>query len=89
MISGCLIWRRLWRGSSRMHPTACCLLMLRPTLCRPSSGRQPGRLRGLAAILGHRSLDTVMVYTEPSADDLAARMARAEAQLVSGASEAD
>lgn len=34
----------------------------------------PGDLRGLAAILGHTSLDTVMIYTEPSIDDLAERM---------------
>jgi site-specific recombinase XerD len=31
-------------------------------------------LRGLAALLGHRSLDTVMIYTEPSLEDLALRL---------------
>jgi integrase/recombinase XerC len=31
-------------------------------------------LRGLAALLGHSSLDTVMIYTEPTIDDLARRM---------------
>jgi len=35
-------------------------------------------LRGLAALLGHSSLDTVMIYTEPSLDDLAERMERVE-----------
>lgn len=33
-----------------------------------------GDLRGLAAVLGHTSLDTVMIYTQPSIDDLAERM---------------
>jgi integrase/recombinase XerD len=37
-----------------------------------------GDLRGLAAILGHSSLDTVMIYTEPTADEMAARMEIAE-----------
>ena len=34
----------------------------------------PGDLRGLAAILGHANLNTVMVYTEPSIAELTARM---------------
>ena len=38
----------------------------------------PADLRGLAAILGHAQLNTVMIYTEPSSADLAARMERAE-----------
>lgn len=33
-------------------------------------------LRGLARLLGHKSLDTVMIYTEPSMQDLAERMER-------------
>ncbi len=33
---------------------------------------------GLARLLGHTSLDTVMVYTEPSMEDLTARMERVE-----------
>ena len=35
-------------------------------------------LRGLARLLGHSSLDTVMVYTEPSLEDLTERMERVE-----------
>ena len=38
----------------------------------------PGDLRGLAALLGHASLNTVMIYTEPTLDDLANRMQRAQ-----------
>jgi integrase/recombinase XerC len=39
----------------------------------------PDDLRGLAALLGHSDLNTVMVYTEPTLDDLAERMERTEA----------
>lgn len=38
----------------------------------------PGDLRTLATILGHASLDTVMVYTEPTTEELARRMEEAE-----------
>jgi site-specific recombinase XerD len=38
-----------------------------------------GDLRGLARLLGHVSLNTVMVYTEPDMEDLAERMERVEA----------
>jgi len=34
----------------------------------------PGDVRGLAALLGHASLNTVMIYTEPRLGDLAERM---------------
>ncbi len=36
----------------------------------------PDDLRGLAALLGHTNLNTVMIYTEPSFDDLAERVER-------------
>jgi site-specific recombinase XerC len=38
-----------------------------------------GDLRGLARLLGHVSLNTVMIYTEPDMEDLAERMERVEA----------
>jgi len=36
--------------------------------------KNPGDLRELAALLVHQSLNTVMIYTEPAFDELAARL---------------
>jgi len=38
----------------------------------------PGDLRGLAAALGHHSLNTVMIYTQPSAQAMQERMEKLE-----------
>ncbi len=48
--------------------------ILRHTFATCYLAMNPGDLRGLAALLGHTSLNTVMVYTEPRLEDLAARM---------------
>ncbi len=52
--------------------------VLRHTFATRYLAANPDDLRGLAAILGHASLNTVMIYTEPSTADLAARMEKAE-----------
>lgn len=51
---------------------------LRHTFATRYLKANPGDLRGLAALLGHASLNTVMIYTEPTLDDLAERMFRVE-----------
>ncbi|MCG3210960.1 MAG: Tyrosine recombinase XerD [Anaerolineae bacterium] len=48
--------------------------VLRHTFATRYRERNPGDLRGLAALLGHRSLDTVMIYTQPTAEELARRL---------------
>jgi len=52
--------------------------VLRHTMATRYLAANPDDLRGLAAILGHANLNTVMIYTEPTAEDLAARMEKAE-----------
>lgn len=52
--------------------------VLRHTMATRYLAANPDDLRGLAAILGHADLNTVMIYTEPTAADLAARMEKAE-----------
>lgn len=52
---------------------------LRHTFATRYLTEHPGDLRTLAAILGHASLDTVMVYTELTTEEIARRMEQAEA----------
>jgi integrase len=51
---------------------------LRHTFATRYLNANPDELRGLARLLAHSSLDTVMIYTEPHLDDLAQRMERVE-----------
>ena len=51
---------------------------LRHTFATRYLEANPDDLRGLAALLGHANLSTVMIYTEPRLDDLAERMERVE-----------
>lgn len=51
---------------------------LRHTFATRYLEANPDDLRGLAALLGHANLNTVMIYTEPRLDDLAERMERLE-----------
>ena len=51
---------------------------LRHTFATRYLNANPDDLRGLARLLGHASLNTAMVYTEPNLDDLTQRMERVE-----------
>jgi site-specific recombinase XerD len=64
----------LLAGLDRINPHA-----LRHTFAGRYLKANKGDLRGLARLLGHVSLNTVMIYTEPDMEDLAERMERVEA----------
>jgi integrase/recombinase XerD len=49
---------------------------LRHTFATRYLAANPDDLRGLAALLGHRNLNTVMIYTEPTQESLAERVER-------------
>jgi site-specific recombinase XerD len=49
---------------------------LRHTFATRYLAVNPDDLRGLAALLGHRNLNTVMIYTEPTRESLAERVER-------------
>jgi integrase len=54
---------------------------LRHTFATRYLKSNPDDLRGLATLLGHSSLDTVMIYTQPTLEDLAGRMERFELNI--------
>jgi site-specific recombinase XerD len=64
----------LLAGLDRINPH-----LLRHTFASRYLNANKGDLRGLARLLGHVSLNTVMIYTEPDMEDLAERMERVEA----------
>lgn len=51
---------------------------LRHTFASRYLAVNPGDLRGLAALLGHASINTTMIYTEPALGDLANRMEKVD-----------
>lgn len=55
--------------------------MLRHTFATRYLNANPDDLRGLAQLLGHASLDTVMIYTEPTLSELDQRLERMERNL--------
>jgi site-specific recombinase XerD len=55
---------------------------LRHTFATRYLAANPDDLRGLAALLGHHSLDMVMCYTEPTLEDMTTKMERVEAGLL-------
>ncbi len=63
----------LQAGIEAVNPHA-----LRHTFATRYLKADPDDLRGLARLLGHASLNTVMVYTEPNLADLTQRMERVE-----------
>ncbi len=60
-----------WAGIEELTPH-----ILRHTFATRYLEANPGDLRGLASLLGHASLNTVMIYTEPTEEDLLERMER-------------
>jgi len=54
--------------------------MLRHTFATRYLNANPDDLRGLAHLLGHSSLDTVMIYTQPHLEDLTHRLEKMEVQ---------
>lgn len=59
-------------GTDCMFCDMCCVT----PLPRVYLAANPSDLRGLAALLGHASLNTVMIHTSASLEDLAERMER-------------
>ena len=63
----------LQAGLPDIHPHA-----FRHAFATRYLAHNPDDLRGLASLLGHHSLDTIMIYTQPDWSDLTQRMERME-----------
>lgn len=80
-LSASALWRVVHElvhdGARRkLVPSATTPHTLRHTFARRYLEAHPGDLVGLARLLGHSDLNTTGVYTQPTADDLAARLDR-------------
>jgi site-specific recombinase XerD len=80
-LSASALWRVVHElahdGARRkLVPPATTPHTLRHTFARRYLEAHPGDLVGLARLLGHRDLNTTAVYTQPTAEDLAARLER-------------
>ena len=74
------IWRMLkkYARQARVDEEQVSAHVLRHTFARRYLDANPDDLRHLAALLGHASIETTMIYTEPTTEDLAERMEKAE-----------
>lgn len=57
---------------------------LRHTFARSYLAQYPGDVVGLATLLGHSSLDTTRLYSQPEVSQLATRVERLEINAYSG-----
>lgn len=64
----------LVKDAGRIVPEETSAHTLRHTFARWYLAQYPGDLVGLATLLGHRSLDTTRLYSQPSAEQLSARV---------------
>ena len=68
----------------RLVPSNTSAHTLRHTFARNYLQDNPGDVIGLATLLGHDSLDTTRIYSQPSTDQLAARVDRLKINAFAG-----
>jgi len=78
--SGIFLLLRKYARLAGLDPDQLSPHVLRHTFATRYLAANPGDFRGLADLLGHANINTVMIYTVPSTDDLADRMETAEQQ---------
>jgi site-specific recombinase XerD len=74
----------LVKAAGELVPQEASAHTLRHTFARTYLTQYPGDLVGLATLLGHSSLETTRLYSEPSTDQLAARVEQLNINAYSG-----
>jgi site-specific recombinase XerD len=74
----------LVRAAGKLVPQETTVHSLRHTFARSYLSAYPGDVVGLATLLGHSSLDTTRLYSQPAASQLAARVERLPLNAYSG-----
>lgn len=74
----------LVKAAGALVPEETSAHILRHTFARNYLAQYPGDLVGLATLLGHRSLDTTRLYSEPSVSILSTRVERLSLNAYSG-----
>jgi integrase len=74
----------LAKAAGKLVPQETGVYSLRHTFARSYLSIYPGDVVGLATPLGHSSLDTTRLYSQPAASQLAARVERLSLNAYSG-----
>lgn len=74
----------LARAAGKLVPQETSVHSMRHTFTRSYLSMYPGDVVGLATLLGHSSLDTTRLYSQPAASQLAARVERLSLNAYSG-----
>ena len=64
----------LVKAAGELVPAETSAHTLRHTFARSYLAQYPGDVVGLATLLGHRSLDTTRLYSQPSVEQLSTRV---------------
>ena len=78
LTSSAIIWpmAELVKAAGKLVPQETSVHSLRHTFARGYLSMYPGDVVGLATLLGHSSLDTTRLYSQPAASQLASRLER-------------
>jgi site-specific recombinase XerD len=74
----------LVKAAGKLVPQETSAHSLRHTFARSYLSTYPGDVVGLATLLGHSSLDTTRLYSQPAVSQLAARLERLSLNAYSG-----
>ncbi len=78
------VMAELVQGAGKLVPQKTSVHSLRHTFARSYLSEYPGDVVGLATLLGHSSLDTTRLYSQPAVSQLGARVERLSLNAYAG-----